>query len=228
MAKMDIQKVQKFWENRAKVKNTNKTYFVCETEAKKRNDMELKTIDENIDLTGKNVLDIGCATGDKTIHFAKKAKFVLGIDYTKSLLDIAKEKTNNIKNIDFLHADCTNFDYNKIFDIAIISALFIYLNDDSIAKTIKNIRRHLKNKGIVIVKESIGVRERYEVIDKYSEDLKTIYNAIYRTPQDIITLFYDGGFEIMRHNKLYQHRNETAVYLFIFKMEEYDNEKNEK
>jgi cyclopropane fatty-acyl-phospholipid synthase-like methyltransferase len=217
-SKMDNQRIREFWENRAMVKDTSKTHFVSETEADNRNFVELTAIDKEVDFTGKIVLDIGCGMGEKTIHFAKKARFVLGIDYTNALLNDAKKRAVGIGNIDFLHTDCINFDCDKKFDIIVVSALFIYLNDDDANKTMENIKKHLNERGKVVVKESVGIGRRFEVIDAYSESLKTIYNGIYRSVSEFTSLFQNNGFKLLHHNQLYQHRKETAVWLFVFEL----------
>lgn len=213
---MNTKDVQKFWETRGKVTGGSKTYFTDKLEAEKRLNTELKAIERRVELEKKDILDIGCGTGEKTFYFRKKANFVVGIDYTDSLLDIAKERMKSDKNVEFICAGSVEFDCGRTFDVAIVSALFIYLNDVSVVETVRNISKHLKKGGIAVIKESIGVSGRFEVINTYSEELKTVYNGIYRSGEEIVDLFECNGFKLLSEDMLYQHRKETVVWLFVF------------
>jgi len=55
------------------------------------------------------VADIGCGNGRHLIPCAKHCKKVIGVDLSKQLLDIVKEKlaSEKIKNVRLIHADAT-------------------------------------------------------------------------------------------------------------------------
>lgn len=52
----------------------------------------------------RNVIELGCGTGKNTEFLLKKAKKVIGLDFSQEMLDIAKQKFNN-DNILFKKTD---------------------------------------------------------------------------------------------------------------------------
>ncbi|EAJ6135994.1 class I SAM-dependent methyltransferase [Campylobacter lari] len=76
-------------------------------------------------LQGKSVVDIGCGSGVWTLHLAQKAKSVLGVDSSSTMLEILQEdaKTHAISNIKTLNLDFENFykNNNIKFDLAFLS-----------------------------------------------------------------------------------------------------------
>lgn len=219
MKTLNINHVSEFWKKRANLyEKIPIESIVIFKESKERDDKLKKTIIKYIDKTDKKVLDVGCGTGRISLYLASYVDFVLGIDYTKKLINIAEIEKNkrNIKNVVFKHEDSQTFNYNKKFDVVIICGLFNYLNDDAVDKTIKNISKHLKINGKVIVKETIALEKRYYIIEKYSEELKSDYNSIYRTTDELISLFEKNSFKVKICEKFYQHRKETAGWFFVF------------
>ena len=71
-------------------------------------------------LSGLSIIDIGCGTGRHSIELAKRGYDVTGLDISDKMLDEAREKAENLGlKIDFIHRDATNFNLDKIFDLAI-------------------------------------------------------------------------------------------------------------
>ncbi len=56
---------------------------------------------ESFSFAGKTVLEIGCGTGLNTQHIARKAKKVIGVDFSEQMLSKAK-KRNVGENIRFV------------------------------------------------------------------------------------------------------------------------------
>ncbi len=57
----------------------------------------LKTIKNlGIDFANKNIIDIGCGTGVYTLHVARFAKKVIGIDYSINMLEILNEDSKKL------------------------------------------------------------------------------------------------------------------------------------
>lgn len=72
-------------------------------------DFIIKSVPE--DLSGKKVIDMGCGEGRWSRFFSHRGGMVLGIDKNKQVLEIAKKKSINFKNIDFI-----NLPFEKIED----------------------------------------------------------------------------------------------------------------
>jgi len=226
MQKINEEEVKKFWDKRAelygKVPLESIVLFKTDETVKERDKKLKKTIDSLIP-DKQQILELGCSTGRLSTHMAKRAKFVLGVDYSKPLLDIARKESEGITNVVFIESDVSAFDYHDKFDIILVSGLFHYLNDNKVKKTIKIIKKHLKTDGKVIIKESIGIKQRVEIIDKYSKEIHAKYNSIYRTKNEIIALFSEEELVCLTDYNYLQHRKDTAIWFFIFK-----EEKNER
>ena len=100
----------------------------------------------------KTILDLGCGTGSYTQFFAKKNYQITGVDISKSMIDIAKKKIRNKKNVSFIVKDIRKLKLKKKFDIVVslfdVLSFLKYKND---ANTFfKNLNLHLKKNGIAI------------------------------------------------------------------------------
>ncbi|EGK8007107.1 class I SAM-dependent methyltransferase [Campylobacter lari] len=89
------------------------------------NEIQKATFAKLGSLQGKSVIDIGCGSGVWTLHLAQKAKSVLGVDSSSTMLEILQEdaKTHAISNIKTLNLDFENFykNNNIKFDLAFLS-----------------------------------------------------------------------------------------------------------
>lgn len=77
----------------------------------------------------------------------------------------------------------------KSYDLIITCGLFMYINDVDIARVFKNLGSLLAKGGIFYAEESVAtMNKRLTLKDFYSKELKTNYNAIYRTPEEYADL----------------------------------------
>tara|TARA_B100001123_G_C15034421_1_gene916800 strand:- start:165 stop:842 length:678 start_codon:yes stop_codon:yes gene_type:complete len=98
---------------------------------------------------GNSFLDLACGTGILTRKIAEKfpnAKIV-GIDITKSYLDVAKENSNSFNNISFILDDAEKFKMDSKFDYITASYLPKYCEPETL---VKNCISHLKPNGMII------------------------------------------------------------------------------
>lgn len=124
----------------------------------KRFDMSPRTaIQELIPDNGK-VLDIctGTATNGILIAENKINTFTYGIDISKEMLEIAKEKIKkqNLTNIKLKQMDATATDFdNESFDVVLISLVLHEISNDLATKIIEEAKRVVKAEGKIIVIE---------------------------------------------------------------------------
>lgn len=107
---------------------------------------------KSISPNAKQVLDLGCGTGNYTRLLNVSGYDVQGLDLSAEMLEIAKQKNADRHHIQYHHADIRDFKLVDRFDV--ITALFhvmSYLqNKDDIIATLSNIKAHLKPNGLFV------------------------------------------------------------------------------
>ena len=98
---------------------------------------------------GNSFLDLACGTGILTRKIAEKfpSAKIVGIDITKSYLDVAKENSNSFNNISFILDDAEKFKIDSKFDCITASYLPKYCDPETL---VKNCISHLKPNGMII------------------------------------------------------------------------------
>lgn len=105
------------------------------------------------EIQNKQIIDIGCGGGIYTKELALMgAKNVVGLDFSKEILQAAKENCNNFSNISFIHGDAHNIPYpNETFDIVISRAVIHHLQD--IPTFLREASRILNKNGLLILQD---------------------------------------------------------------------------
>jgi ubiquinone/menaquinone biosynthesis C-methylase UbiE len=113
----------------------------------------LELMKENIDVLGKEVVDIGCGGGIYTKALnSLGAWHVTGVDFSEEMLRGASKNCEGMENVSFLPGDAYNsrLPANK-FDIVLERALIHHLDD--LNSCFKEASRILKNDGVLIVQD---------------------------------------------------------------------------
>ena len=95
------------------------------------------------------VLDIGCGGGITSFEAAKlvgENGCVIGADISEILLDLAKRKYSNIKNLEFKYCDVQNYEFEKKSFSKVISRFGVMFFENPI-KAFKNINDSIQNGG---------------------------------------------------------------------------------
>lgn len=190
----------------------------------KRQEEESKIVLENIDLTGKKILEIGCGLGRWAEIFHDKCKSYLGLDYAENLINLAKENYN-YENCEFQVMSALDIKIDELiikppFDIIFIAGVLIYLNDEDISQMIKEINKISSKNKIIYIRETISVmNNRLTLKDFYSKDLDANYNAIYRTEDELLDFFKEfENITNIKTDKIHESLNkhdETGYRYFI-------------
>jgi SAM-dependent methyltransferase len=222
-------KAKNFWEKRAAelLLNENSELGIwqstsltsSEEEALKRRNLEIEHLEKALELlpsiSEMNLLEIGCGVGRLTTFFAQKFSHVYATDYIADFLAIASQKAEeeNLKNITFRHLESDQALPEWKVNCRAICGVLSYLNDDDYFKTLSS----AKNAEYLIIKESVGVNERLELEDHFSEQLNCNYNAIYRQKDELIKDVQNLGYNLIMDNLVEAHREETNIRIFVFK-----------
>lgn len=118
---------------------------------------------------GMKVLEIGCGNGEL---WQQNQKNIPNIqltltDISQGMLDDAKNRLKDIKDIDYQCFDCHQIPYdNQTFDIVIANHVLFYVQD--IEQVLKEINRVLKNDGIFYC-STYGKKHMKEITDLIKE-----------------------------------------------------------
>lgn len=116
-------------------------------------------------LENKKILDLGCGYGENEIYFVKKgAKYVMGTDISKHMIDIAN-KTNKLENIDYCVMAMEDISsINNKFDIVVSSLAFHYVKDFD--KLLSDINNLLNDGGYLIFSQEHPIADSIILDDK--------------------------------------------------------------
>ncbi|MBE6137157.1 MAG: class I SAM-dependent methyltransferase [Erysipelotrichaceae bacterium] len=148
-------------------------YYYDEVMSQLNYDLWLEFIEEFLK-PGDNVLDLACGTGTLCTMLKLKGFDAEGLDLSETILEIGREKMKvNHLNFPLHHADMTNFNLNKKFNM--ITCFFDSVN---FLKDIKEVYKmfdcasaHLKDNGYFIIdifsKELLNEYENNDIVEDY-------------------------------------------------------------
>lgn len=115
------------------------------------------------DFRGKTVLECGCGGGQHTSFIAPFAKSITAVDLNTT--DIARERNKDFKNIEFIEDDIASMNLGRQYDI--VFSIGVVHHTDSPDKTVKNMTKHVKPGGRMIV--WVYSKEGNYLVDKIVE-----------------------------------------------------------
>lgn len=129
----------------------------------------------NINTQNKNVLSIGCGTGEIEAYLAKEAKSVHGIDASKNMVDYAQSThidPTNHRTLSFEHCFVEDFEpKEKLYQLAIASCCFHWFTDQP--QALACINKSLEKNGLFFANidtagnpEPLGITVYNEMISK--------------------------------------------------------------
>ena len=105
---------------------------------------------KNREIKNLKILDVGCGGGIICEPLARLGAKVTGIDFAPNNIKVAKihSKRNNLK-INYIYKDIEKSKLDEKFDIILMFEVLEHL--DNWKKTIKNIKKNLNKKGMIII-----------------------------------------------------------------------------
>lgn len=101
----------------------------------------------------KKLLDAGCGTGGHALPLAKRGYQVTGVDASRTMIKIAREKSKRFAvNLDFREMDLRKLQLHQKFDACVcMFAVMDYLTTNKdVVDALTRIRRHLKKNSLFI------------------------------------------------------------------------------
>ena len=167
---------------------------------------------EALDRRNSNILEIGVGTGNLASKFLKNNYNIIGIDQSREMLSVAKEKYPSLK---VRLGEFLKIPYdNNSFDIIISTYAFHHLNEEEKCIAIEEIIRVLKDDGVIIIGDLMfeSKEEEQEMLKNLSQ--KQIY-AIKDEYYSYIDLLKD---EFNKYNKNLKY-NRIDKFNYIIRIE---------
>jgi len=101
----------------------------------------------------KRVLELCCGTGRLTIPLKEKGINITGLDFTKSMLEGAKEKAQKRGlDIELIHGDMRDFDLKRKFSMIFIpfNSLQNTYSIEDVSRVFSTVAKHLTDDGIFV------------------------------------------------------------------------------
>ena len=99
------------------------------------------------------VLDLGCGTADLTVHLARRAKHVVGLDLSPAMLKRAQErlKAENINNMELREHDFRNLPPLKDISLVVSNYAIHHLTMDEKRTLFSQVADLLPEKGVFVM-----------------------------------------------------------------------------
>lgn len=160
----------------------------------------------------RTLLEVACGNGRLHPFLRKNGFIVFGIDNSKELIREAKKRQPRFSNNYFL-ADMRSFEIKKKFDIVLSwFTSFGYFDDKENIKVLREMKRHLKKDGLIIIDIPNRDIKRYRkrrrtYTQRYGKYIEIVFNRMVRirgqTFWVLVEKFYvkDGKLRLIREIK---------------------------
>ena len=142
----------------------------------------------------KTVLDVACGTGVLIPDYlSRKIKRCVAVDISRNMVEIAKSKFSEYKNVDFLCADAENFEFNEKFDSIVIYNAFPHFSNRKLL--FENLSGCLNDNGRITIAHGMS-RKALEV--HHSGIAKKVSTVLPETDEmaDIMKPYFDIDIKI--------------------------------
>lgn len=136
-----------------------------------------------LDNTKKNqiICDLCCGSGITIVNLNNKFKQIDGIDYSKEMIKICKEKFSKLKNVNIKYASATNTKLkSNFYDVVILRMGLHHIKNKK--EVIKEAKRILKKNGNLILIDKFN-------LGNFKYHLKHIFKLIFTFNKDYLDHF---------------------------------------
>ena len=197
---MSIEKAYDIWANQY---DTNKN---------RTRDLDKRsTIETLSNYNFENVLELGCGTGKNTVWLLSKAKQVVGLDFSREMLNKAKEKISD-QRVAFKKTDLNEswgID-NNFADLITCSLTLEHIDD--LNPIFKKANQKLTKNGVLFIselhpfKQYTGSKAQYET-DKGTKELEVFVHHI----SDYVGSAKSNGFKLLEINEWFDNHSKKEI-----------------
>jgi len=138
------------------------------------------------------VLDAGCGSGRDAGYFKEYGLDVTAIDAAEKMVEEAKK---NVKGIKFKKMDMTKTDFkDNTFDGIWSAASLVHNDKKNIPKILGELKRVLKDEGVLYISVKEGDGEEIKKEEKYNNEPRPF---VYYTLPEIEDMVKQAGFQIL-------------------------------
>lgn len=135
------------------------------------------------------VLDIGCGNGRWAATLAPRVASYTGIDFSEGLVQAAREQAPAGEfHVMGAHEFRPERFAGARFTLFMLSGILAYLNDADVATLLEGITLLAAKRARIYLREPMGRQERLTLDRFWSEELSTLYSAVYRTRDEYLQL----------------------------------------
>jgi glycerol-3-phosphate cytidylyltransferase len=206
-------RIQHFW-------NINKrpamlTSFGGEkTAIQKETQIELDFIRNNT-VSSQTLLDLGCGDGRLCLELVNDFAKIIGVDFSIPMIEAARQVLSGLdkNHLTFELCDVVEYVPSHQFDIALLSGLVVYHDDDSLRKLVETLDKYIDDK--LVIRSPVGLSKRMDIINQVSPNFEVPYTAYYRTIGELLRAF-SKCWKMTEAIELYRHHEDTAIWGMIF------------
>jgi SAM-dependent methyltransferase len=140
-----------------------------------------------------SILDIGCGIGRWAYNMQYIFTTYHGIDFSREFIRNASNSFKDDNRVRFFNMSATNIDISLLadkYDLIIITGVAMYINDGEIEKLFNYCNKLGSQTSSIYFQESVSILpNRLTLKDFESVELKSKYNAIYRTKEEYENYF---------------------------------------
>ena len=154
---------------------------------------DLDYIDDFLQKCNKKILDLGCGMGHYSKYMKSKGFEVVGIDFSKEMLRIARD---NNPDIEFIESDICNLPekLDKDFDGVLLAYVIQHLSKEETKECMKKLKEYIMPNANLL----IFFREGNSILNEAEPfDTKYIYAIKEYNEEEITELLIECGYEVI-------------------------------
>ncbi len=155
------------------------------------------------------ILDLGCGTGRDSKWFSEKGFDVVGVDFSKGMLKVAKKVTPKAKFIlrDFRRLKLPAESFDGIW----CSFVFLHLKRNEVSPLLKRIKKFLKDGGVIFITTKQG---KGEIIEPEHLNKKLKMFETFFEKSELENLVKKASYKILK-STIDTHRKESEEKIII-------------
>lgn len=142
-------------------------------------------------ITGKDILEIACGTGNWTQILTKRARSVVASDVNRSTIDIARKKKYAATSPQFVEVDAYYLEsIEGTFDTAFMADWWAHIPKSRLSQFLDNLHLKLRASGCVVVVDMLPYELPHDETERFDDDGNRIHER---------TLPDGGSFSVVKN-----------------------------